>query len=369
VPAPIIPFTRGVPAADLLPVDDLREATTHALDGDPVAALSYALGGYRPLRTWIGARHGVGPERVLIVNGSLQGVGFLVQHLFDRPGGAAIVEAPTYDRTLIILRAAGAAVHPIAMDDEGIDLERLSELLARGLRPRLVYVIPTYQNPSGRCASVGRRRELLELAREHDLLIVEDDPYGLLRFDGDPVPSLHELDGGERVVYCSSFTKTIAPGVRTGYLILPEPFVKPLQAVSENTLIAPNALAEAVLWKYCEAGRFEPNVARAVEGLRRRRDAMEAALREHFPSGSRWVTPRGGYFYWVDLPDGIDTTAALPAAAEAGVAYVKGADFFAGPGGESSLRLAFSACATDEIDGGIARLGALLAGRRQTAAV
>jgi 2-aminoadipate transaminase len=369
VPAVSIPFTRGVPAADLIPVDDMRAATMRALDADPIAALSYAPGGYRPLREWIGARHGVDPGRVLIANGSLQALGFLAQHFFAADGGAAVVEAPTYDRTLKILRAAGADIQAVPLDAEGIDVDRLAEVLAGGLRPRLVYVIPTYQNPSGACASLARRQALLELAREYDLMLVEDDPYGLLRFEGDPVPTLHELDGGERVIYCSSFTKTIAPGVRTGYLVVPEPLVRPLAVLSENTYIGPNTLAEAVVWAYCDAGRFEPNVARATEGLRARRDAMEAALQEHFPQGSRWTTPRGGYFFWVDVPDGIDTTDALPAAAEQGVAYVRGADFFVSEGGRSSLRLAFSACATDQIGEGIARLAAVLGSRRAAAVV
>ena len=244
---------------------------------------------------------------------------------------------------------------------------RFAELLATGLRPRIVYVIPTYQNPSGTCASLARRRALLELVHEHDLLLVEDDPYGLLRFEGDRLPTLHELDGGERVVYCSSFTKTIAPGVRTGYLVVPEALVRPLAVMSENTYIGPNTLAEAVVWAYCDAGRFEPNVARATEGLRLRRDAMGAALREHFPAGARWATPQGGYFFWVDLADGTDTSDALAAAAEQGVAYVRGADFFASEGGRSSLRLAFSACSTDQIGEGIARLAGVLASSRPAA--
>jgi DNA-binding transcriptional MocR family regulator len=367
MPPAQVPFTRGVPAADLIPVSDMRTATMHALDADPIAALSYAPGGFRPLREWIGARHGVDAGRVLITNGSLQALGFLGQHFYGADGGAAVVEAPTYDRTLKILRAAGADIHSVPLAADGIDVDRLAEMLAGGLRPHLVYVIPTYQNPSGACASLARRRALLDLAREHDLLLVEDDPYGLLRFEGDRVPTLHELDGGERVIYCSSFTKTIAPGVRTGYLVVPEPLVAPLAVLSENTHIGPNTLAEAVVWAYCDAGRFEPNVARATAGLRARRDAMEAALREHFPAGSQWTTPKGGYFFWVDLPDGIDTSDALAAAAEQGVPYVKGADFFASEGGRSSLRLAFSACATDQIGEGIGRLAQVLAARRATA--
>jgi 2-aminoadipate transaminase len=224
-------------------------------------------------------------------------------------------------------------------------------------------VIPTYQNPSGACASLERRQALVELARRYDLVLVEDDPYGLLRFDGDPVPTLHELDGGEHVIYCSSFTKTVAPGVRTGYLVVPDRLVKPLAVLSENTHIGPNTLAEAVLAAYCDAGRFEPNVERATAGLRTRRDAMEAALRAHFPEGARWATPRGGYFFWVELPNGVDTTDALPAAAGQGVPYVRGADFFAGEGGRDALRLAYSACPADRIDEGIARLAGVFASR------
>ena len=362
-----IPFTRGVPAADLIPVDDMREATARALDADPVAALSYAPGGYRPLREWIGARHGVDAGRVLITNGSLQALGFLGQHFFADGDGAAVVEAPTYDRTLKILRGAGADIRSVPVGGDGLDVDALADLLASGLRPHLIYVIPTYQNPSGACASLERRKALLELVHRYGLTVVEDDPYGLLRFEGDPVPTLHELDGGERVIYCSSFTKTIAPGVRTGYVVVPESLTTPLGALSENTYIGPNTLAEAVVWAYCDAGRFEPNVARATAALRTRRDAMEAALRAHFPEGSRWRTPGGGYFFWVDLPDGIDTTEALADAAEQGVPYVRGADFFAFDGGRSSLRLAFSACALEQIDEGIARLGAVLAARRPAA--
>jgi DNA-binding transcriptional MocR family regulator len=168
--------------------------------------------------------------------------------------------------------------------------------------------------------------------------------------------TLHELDGGEHVIYCSSFTKTVAPGVRTGYLVVPERLVKPLAVLSENTQIGPNTLAEAVLAAYCNAGRFEPNVARATAGLRTRRDAMERALRAHFPEGARWTTPRGGYFFWVELPEGVDTTDALPAAVAQGVPYVKGADFFTGEGGRDAVRLAYSACPAERIDEGIARL-------------
>ena len=356
-----IPFTRGVPSADMLPVADLEAAAVAALREDGARALSYGPGGYPPLREWIGARHGVDASRVLMVNGSLQGVAFLAQHLFlGSSSGLALVEDPTYDRTLISLRSFGAEVVPVPLTAEGIDTEQLELALQQHPSARLLYVIPTFQNPAGVSLPEQGRRRVVELAQQYGVLVMEDDPYGLLRFEGQAAPTLHEIDGGDNVVYSSSFTKTVAPGIRTGYMVLPERLVAPLSKLSENTYIAPNTFAEATLAAYCKAGRFEPNVARATEQLKQRRDAMEAALSEHFPHGSRWTTPQGGYFYWVDLPATIDTGQLLATATERGVPFVKGSDFCAGGGGGSSLRLAFSAVSPEQISEGIARLGSLL---------
>ena len=362
-----IPFSRGVPSADLLPIDDMRRAAEIALRDDAVTALSYAPNGHPGLRAWIGERHGVSAERVLLVNGSLQGVGFLAHHFFHGEPGVAVVEDPTYDRTLIALRTAGAELRRVPVERDGVDLEALAVAFDAHPRPRMAYLIPTFQNPSGNDLALARRRPLVELARDRGVPLVEDDPYGLLRFEGDPPPTLHALDGGDNVIHTSSFTKTIAPGVRTGYLILPERLVAPFSALSANTYIAPNSFAEAVLAAYCRSGAFEPNVARATAELQRRRDAMEAALREHFPAGSTWTTPAGGYFFWVQLPEGFDTGRALSAATDAGVPYVRGTDFSDRPEAGRSLRLAFSAASVAEIGEGIARLAGVLVAARETA--
>ena len=364
-----IPFTRGVPSADMLPVADLEQAATTALREDGAGALAYKPGGYPPLREWIGARHGVDASRILLVNGSLQGVAFLAQHLFLGRGGTAVVEDPTYDRTLISLRTFGAGIAPVPLTPDGIDVDALERTLSSHDDIRLLYVIPTFQNPAGVSLPEDGRRRVVELARGRDVLVVEDDPYGLLRFEGKPAPTLHEIDGGDNVIYSSSFTKTVAPGIRTGYLVLPERLAPALAKLSENTYIAPNTFAEATLNAYCRAGRFEPNVERATAALKERRDAMEAALREHFPQGATWTTPQGGYFYWIDLPDAIDAAALLPDASERGVPYVSGADFCAGGGGRSSLRLAFSAVPPEQISEGVARLGALLSEKLAPASV
>jgi len=210
-----IPFTRGVPSADMLPVADLEQAAVTALREDGARALAYAPGGYMPLREWIGERHRVDPARVLLVNGSLQGVAFLAQHLFLGRGGVAITEDPTYDRTLISLRTFGAEVVAVPVTPAGVDVDALEQTLAQ--RPaRMLYLIPTFQNPAGVSLPAAARRRVAELCREAGILIVEDDPYGLLRFEGEAAPTLHEIDGGDNVVYSSSFTKTVAPGLRTG---------------------------------------------------------------------------------------------------------------------------------------------------------
>jgi 2-aminoadipate transaminase len=357
-----ISFARGVPAPECIPVDELADSARSAIERDGAAALSYgAAFGYPPLREWIAERHGVDPARVLVTNGSLQGFVFLAQHLLSGGPRRVLVEAPTYDRPLKILAGLGAEVTAVPMDDDGLDLEALEGALDEGPEPALLYTIPTFQNPSGRTLPRDRRERLVALARERDLLVLEDDPYGLVRFEGEPPPLLFDLDGGERVIYSSSFSKTVAPGVRVGYQVLPEPLVKPLEAVVVSTYISPSFLAEATVLEFVRRGLFEPNVRRVSELLRARRDAMLEALERELGGRATWSHPEGGYFVWLDLPEGTDAAALLERATEAGVPFVKGSDFFpAGSGGGSSARLAFSFVSPEEIDEGITRLASLL---------
>jgi DNA-binding transcriptional MocR family regulator len=307
----MISFARGVPAPEVLPVEELADCAKAAVERDGAAALSYgAGGGYQPLRNWVAEWHSVDPGRVVLTNGSLQGFVFLAAHFL----------------------AAGA---------------------------RRVFVeAPTFQNPSGRTLSPERRRRLAELARERDLLVLEDDPYGLVRFEGEPPPTLFELDGGEHVAYSSSFSKTVAPGVRVGYLILPGELAEAIEALAVSTYISPGFLSQATVWEFIRRGNFEPNLVRVTELLRLRRDAMLAALERGLPE-ARWSRPAGGYFLWLDLP--VEAADLLTRASERGVTFVKGADFFpAGSGGERSARLAYSFVSPPEIDEGIARLAELV---------
>ena len=345
----------------MLPVDDMRSALETAMEREPVVALSYNPGGHPGLRSWIGARHGVGGDRVVCANGSLEVFAFVADVLLARASTPRVlVEAPTYDRSILILQRAGADVVGVPVDGDGIDTDALAAELERG-PVAFVYVIPNFQNPSGATMSLARRKRLLELAEQHDVVVVEDDPYGLLRWAGESQPTLFELDGGERVLTLSSFTKTVAPGLRVGYVVASEALATAVGKHAENTYISPCMVSQAGLAAYCEAGFFEPGVERARHSLEERCNAMVEAVREHFPASTQMVVPQGGYFLWLDLGPGADTTALAKRAAEAGVPFVKGADFFADGGGTTCLRLAFSAVPPARIREGIERLGAVIA--------
>lgn len=349
-----ISFARGVPAPECLAVGELADCARAALERDGRTILSYGPSpGYAPLREWIADRHGVEPGRVFLTNGSLQGFVFLAQRL--APGRRVLVEEPTYDRPLKILRELGAEVVPLRCDDDGLDPDALADALADGEPPAFLYVIPTFQNPSGRTLPAERRRRIVELAGEHELLVLEDDPYGLVRYDGEPEPSLLELSGGQ-TVYSSSFSKTIAPGLRVGWFVFPEPLAREIEAAATSTYITPVLLGQATVHEFVSRGRFEPNLERVIGLLRARRDAMLAALDRDLPH-VRTTRPDGGYFLWAELA-GADARELLPRAEAAGVTFVQGTDFGGAP---DTLRLAFSFVSPDEIAEGVGRLAEALA--------
>ncbi|HVC88258.1 MAG TPA: PLP-dependent aminotransferase family protein [Gaiellaceae bacterium] len=350
-----ISFARGAPAPECLPVSELADCARAAIERDGTTILSYGpSSGYGPLREWIAARHGVATSRVFLTNGSLQGFVFLAQRL--APGKRVLVERPTYDRPLKILRELGADVVGLSCDDEGLDPDALEQALREGEPPAFLYVIPTFQNPSGRTLSVERRRRIVELAREHELLVLEDDPYGLVRFEGEALPSLFELSGGE-ITYSSSFSKTIAPGLRVGWFVFPEALARQIEAAATSTYITPVLLGQATVHEFVSRGNFEPNLERIKGLLGARRDAMLTALGRDLP-GVRATRPDGGYFLWLEL-GGIDAASLLARAEDAGVTFVKGTDFDGAP---DTARLAYSFASVDEIADGVARLAAALPG-------
>src|ERR671922_1180956 len=230
-----ISFARGAPSLDIIDVEGLRAAAERAFAADPAGATAYGTSvGYPPLREWIAERHQVGPERVLVTNGSMQADAFLFDALVE-DGDSVIVERPTYDRTLLSLRNRGADVRMVELEPDGIDVAAVERVLAAGARPKLAHIIPNFQNPAGYTLSASKRERLLELAVEHDFTIFEDDPYVAIRFEGEGIDSMFSQDDAGRVVYASSFSKTVCPGIRVGYLLGPQAVIKQIQTIATNT--------------------------------------------------------------------------------------------------------------------------------------
>ena len=359
---PPISFARGAPNPAALDPALVADCARAALERDGRTVLSYGSGGgYGPLRELLAERHGVDPGRVFVTAGGLQGFVFFVAAQLQRKPGRVLVEAPTYDRPLKLLGWQGAEVVPLPMDDEGLELDALETELRRGGEISFLYTIPTFQNPSGRTLGEERRRHLADLATAHELDVLEDDPYGLVRYEGRAVPSLHELEGGERVTFTSSFSKTVAPGLRVGYFVVPEALRGGFDDRAVSTYISPSLLPQAVVHEIFARGAFEPNLDRIKTLLGAQKDAMLLALERELPDGVSWSRPDGGYFLWIDFGEGVDTAALLERATAAGVTFVRGTDFFPpGAGGGSAARLAFSYEPPARITAGVALLASVL---------
>jgi 2-aminoadipate transaminase len=357
-----ISFARGAPSLDIVDVEGLREAAARAFVEDPGGTTAYGTAvGYPRLRAWLAERHGVELERVLVTNGSMQADAFLFEHLV-RAGDDVVVERPTYDRTLLSLRERGARVHQVQLLADGIDTDALAALLAGDpagpstpVRPRLAHIIPNFQNPAGYTLAPAKRRALLELAAEHDFTVFEDDPYVELRFSGERLPTMLSMDPA-RVVYASSFSKTVCPGIRVGYLVGPADTIAAIARLATNTYISPSMVAQSIVYEFCVSGALERSIETVRTALAKRARTLEVALRRELPE-AELVPPEGGYFMWVTLPEGTDVHALHAAATELGVAFVKGTDFLL-EGGENTLRLAYSGVTPEEIEEGVPRLAA-----------
>ncbi len=350
-----ISFARGAPAPEALSEDLVAECASRALAADGKRLLSYGNGqGYPPLRELLAAQHGVDPAQIFVTNGSLQGFALLLDELLD-PGDLVAVEAPTYDRALLQLKMHGMRVLPIPLDDDGLVVDELAAACERGDVPKLLYTIPNFQNPSGATLSAPRRSALLEVCERHGILVLEDDPYGRLRFEGDPIPGLHEQATVDRVMFTSSFSKTVAPGLRVGYLVMPKDLVARISKLANDTYISPALLAQGAIHQLVANGHLEGNIERVTRLMKARRDAMVAGL-GHLPAGTRCTPPKGGFFLWLELPEQLSADDLFAPASEAGIAYVRGSDCFL-EGGERTLRLAYSGVGVDEIGEGMARLG------------
>jgi 2-aminoadipate transaminase len=355
---PTISFARGAPSLDIVDVEGLRDAAARAFESDPAGTTAYGTSvGYPRLRAWIADRHGVEPERVLVTNGSMQADAFLFEQLVG-PGDEVIVERPTYDRTLLSLRERGARLYAVELQPDGIDTDALAGLL-RGdsgpptPRPKLAHIIPNFQNPAGYTLSPAKRQALLALAAAHNFWVFEDDPYIDLRFSGQTLPTMLSMDP-EHVVYASSFSKTVCPGIRVGYLIGPTDLIAAVAKLATNTYISPSMVAQSIVYEFCASGAIDSSIETVRTALAKRVLTLDRALRRELPE-AEFVTPEGGYFMWVTLPAGTDVNALHKAAGEREVSFVKGTDFLM-EGGENTLRLAYSGVTPEQIDEGVTRL-------------
>ncbi|SED89234.1 PLP-dependent aminotransferase family protein [Ruania alba] len=352
-PAPIS-FARGAPSLDIIDVEGLRAAADRAFTNDPAGSFAYGTSvGYKPLRAWIADRHGVSEDQVLVTNGSMQADAFLFETLVSA-GDTVVVERPSYDRTLLSLKGRAADLKAIPLQEDGVDVAAFTELV-RANPVALAHLIPNFQNPAGYSLSGDKRRTLVELAREQNFTIFEDDPYVELRFSGEPQPTMLSLATGGEVVYASSFSKTVCPGIRVGYLVGDAELIAKIAKLATGTYISPNMVAQSIVNEFVRGGSFESSIETVKTALAERAQRLCAGLREHVPD-AQFVEPEGGYFLWVNLPEGVDGDALFDAAAARGVQIVKGSDFLLDDS-KNAIRLAYSGVTPDEIDEGARRLG------------
>ncbi len=355
---PIINLSRGIPPPEVFPIEDLIQCGEAALRRDPNVLLQYGRSpGYAPMREWLGQQYGVGPDRILIGNGSMEVLSFTIQTLL-RPGDRAFVESPSYDRAIALLRRSGAQVAGIPLEEDGPDLNFLEEELKQG-PPVLMYLIMDFHNPTGITTSLEKRRRLAALAGEYGFWMVEDSPYRPLRYRGQDVPTLWSL-APERVLHTSSFSKVLAPGLRFGYVVGPAEAIARLVEWAIDTYIGPVFPTQGIVYEYCRRGLLEPNIERLKEVYRPRLQAALSALEKHLPQAS-WTLPEGGFFVGVTLQEGGDMASLLARAEQAGLKFSDGRGFFPNPAdGNRFLRIPFCSVTPEEIEEGMGRLARIL---------
>ncbi|MGD9030464.1 MAG: PLP-dependent aminotransferase family protein [Anaerolineae bacterium] len=357
----LISFGMGAPATELLPVRDFREAINQVLRRDGPEALQYDEAvGYKPLRSAItrlllAEGMELRSGQILITSGSQQGLD-LVARVFTKPGDLVVTESPTYLGALDVFQSQGVTVQGVEVDAEGMRVDVLEALISRH-RPSLIYSIPAFHNPTGVTLSSGRREQLLRLARQYGILLLEDGVSSELRYGGPPVPTLCATAGEESVVYVNSFSKILLPGIRIGYLVAAGRLMERLVAMKQSTDLLTSPLMQRALAEYLERGHLEGHLERTRSVYRERRDAMLAGLARYLPAEARWTIPRGGLFVWLTLPESVSAAQLYLRAIDHGVAFAVGSVFFPQNAVPSSLRLNFAAHSLAQIDEGLRRLG------------
>lgn len=358
----IISFGGGLPAPEFFPIREFQEACRQVLQQEGEVALQYGpTEGYPPLKEFLAekmSKYGILVEldNILLVNGSQQGLD-LIGKLFIDPDACVITSRPTYVGALQAWNAYQTAFSSIPMDDDGMCVDELPAILEKNPHPRFIYVLPNFHNPAGTTMPLARRERLVEIARKHDLVIIEDDPYGELRFEGEDITPIFRL-APERTLYLSTFSKTLAPGIRLAWVVAPKPIINRLVQAKQGADLHTGLFVQMVTNDICQRGFLRQHVKQLCKVYHQRRDAMVDALVEHMPSEVSWTTPKGGLFLWARTSDLIDTREFVEKAAAAKVAYVPGFAFYPDEvGGQHSMRLNFSGVNEETINEGIYRLG------------
>jgi 2-aminoadipate transaminase len=366
----VISLAGGLPDTSTFPPATFAAQMTRIAQESAAEALQYGpTEGFEEtkaaVRTVMQAE-GMSPDTddIIVTTGGQQALDLIAKTLVD-PGDVVICEAPTYPGAVPVFCSYEAETHQIPMDGDGMRVEELEALIdrldAEGRKPKFIYSVPSFQNPAGVTLSLERRRRLVELARSREVLVVEDNPYGLLRYEGDPQPPLYQLDGGDYVVYVGTLSKILSPGIRLGWAVAPPPVMEKIALGKQATDLCTSTLAQYFALEYFGEGRWREYVASLCDIYRSRRDAMLEALERHFPPQATWTRPRGGLFVWATLPDYIDTSDLLAKALRENVAFVPGAAaYMDGRQGTSSMRLNFSGSSEEEIREGIRRIGAVV---------
>jgi len=356
---PLIKLTRGVPPVECFPIAQLSECAVAVLAEHGDVVLQYGPSrGFPALRALIAGETGVDDDRVIIGQGSLQLQDFCAR-LLCAPGAVAYVEEPSYDRTLTVLRRAGAQVIALPLEEDGPDVGEIEARLRNGERPVLFYLIPDFQNPSGTVLSLEKRQRITYLAREYGFWLIEDVPYRKLRYRGEDLPSLFDL-APERVLHMSSYSKLISPGLRVGYVVTPESLAPNLAKMAEDTYINPSYFNQAIVFEFIQRGWLEPHIAGLKALYEPRLDGMLGALDMHMADLATWRKPDGGFFIGMTLNGDVCTEDLMNRAREVNLALTDGRGFFAGGGGDGFVRLPFCALTPDEIQAGIARLAGVV---------
>ena len=364
-PPGVLSLAGGFPNPATFPAEVLDEMVARVVRDEPGVALQYApCEGLASLREYLIDRQeqlqGVRPafDELVVTSGGMECIALACQSLID-PGDTVAVEAPTYLGALMAFDRYEAVIEAIAMDEHGLSVDALEEALAGGLAPKLLYVIPEFQNPTGRTLPLERREALVELCRRYGVLVLEDVAYREISFDGSALPTLWSL-GPDVVVQAGTFSKIFCPGVRLGWAAGPSEVVAQLAAAKQTTDQCAGGLGQKLVEAYGRAGHFEERLPAARELYGSHWRALDRALRDHMPAGCTWSEPTGGFFSWLRVPESIDTVALRPLAVESGVSYVPGAPFYAGEGGRDELRLSFSYLAQAELATAVERLAAVI---------